>query len=147
MVVGRALAGIFAAAPMTNAGGESVGLRQFDSTDKTGSISDLWSPNERGLPLAFFSNVLFMGPCKFTKLLVELFLTCQLSAPSLVVSFHPGIGFTTSCSSSLVSLGSWSCSSSAKLSLLLSSASAPSSLGRRPVMNHSRLSRKSTSVP
>jgi MFS family permease len=49
MVVGRALAGLFAAAPMTNAGG---------------TISDLWSPEERGLPLAVFSNVLFMGPCE-----------------------------------------------------------------------------------
>ncbi|ETW80293.1 synaptic vesicle transporter [Heterobasidion irregulare TC 32-1] len=47
LLVGRALAGLAASAPMTNVGG---------------SVADLWSLDERGMPMAVFSAVLFVGP-------------------------------------------------------------------------------------
>ncbi|ESK91681.1 mfs polyamine transporter [Moniliophthora roreri MCA 2997] len=48
LVVGRQLAGIAASAPMCNVGG---------------SIADIWSVEERGIPMAVFSFTIFMGPC------------------------------------------------------------------------------------
>ncbi|THH21322.1 hypothetical protein EW146_g219 [Bondarzewia mesenterica] len=47
LLVGRALAGLAASAPMTNVGG---------------SVADLWNLEERGMPMAVFSSVLFIGP-------------------------------------------------------------------------------------
>jgi MFS family permease len=46
LVVGRALAGIFAAAPMTVIGG---------------TIADIWDVPDRGLPMALFSGTVFIG--------------------------------------------------------------------------------------
>jgi len=46
MVVGRALAGISAAAPMTVIGG---------------TIADMWDLKDRGLPMALFSGTVFIG--------------------------------------------------------------------------------------
>ncbi|KAK7050034.1 hypothetical protein VNI00_005466 [Paramarasmius palmivorus] len=48
LVVGRQLAGLAASAPMCNVGG---------------SIADIWSIEERGVPMAIFSFTIFMGPC------------------------------------------------------------------------------------
>ncbi|WWC86541.1 uncharacterized protein L201_001418 [Kwoniella dendrophila CBS 6074] len=48
MLAGRMLAGIASSAPMTNVGG---------------TISDIWSVEERGIPMAVFSCAIFMGPC------------------------------------------------------------------------------------
>ncbi|KAF7304374.1 MFS polyamine transporter [Mycena chlorophos] len=48
LVIGRQLAGLAASAPMCNVGG---------------SVADIWSVEERGLPMAFFSATIFMGPC------------------------------------------------------------------------------------
>ncbi|PPQ90717.1 hypothetical protein CVT25_005025 [Psilocybe cyanescens] len=48
LVVGRMLAGIAASAPMCNIGG---------------SIADVWSIEDRGIPMAMFSITLFIGPC------------------------------------------------------------------------------------
>ncbi|KAL7409823.1 major facilitator superfamily domain-containing protein [Mrakia frigida] len=48
LVVGRALAGLAASAPMTVIGG---------------SIADMWDTKDRGLPMAIFSATVFMGPC------------------------------------------------------------------------------------
>ncbi|ORY20787.1 spermine transporter [Naematelia encephala] len=48
MLAGRMIAGIASSAPMTNVGG---------------TISDIWSVEERGVPMAIFSSMIFMGPC------------------------------------------------------------------------------------
>ncbi|OXB38234.1 hypothetical protein LQV05_006469 [Cryptococcus neoformans] len=48
MLAGRMIAGIAASAPMTNVGG---------------TIADIWSVEERGIPMALFSGMIFMGPC------------------------------------------------------------------------------------
>jgi len=48
MLAGRMIAGIAASAPMTNVGG---------------SISDVWSTEDRGIPMAVFSATIFLGPC------------------------------------------------------------------------------------
>ncbi|KAG6819143.1 hypothetical protein H0H93_014918 [Arthromyces matolae] len=48
LVIGRQLAGIAASAPMTNVGG---------------TIADIWSVEERGIPMAIFSGTIFLGPC------------------------------------------------------------------------------------
>jgi MFS family permease len=47
LVVGRALAGLSASAPMCIIGG---------------SLADLWSEEQRGRPLAVFSMTVFVGP-------------------------------------------------------------------------------------
>ncbi|KAF9256577.1 MFS polyamine transporter, partial [Marasmius fiardii PR-910] len=47
LVVARQIAGLAASAPMCNVGG---------------SIADIWSIEERGIPMAFFSFTIFMGP-------------------------------------------------------------------------------------
>ncbi|WWD19342.1 hypothetical protein CI109_103801 [Kwoniella shandongensis] len=47
LVIGRALAGLSASAPMTVIGG---------------SIADLWDTKDRGLPMAIFSGTVFIGP-------------------------------------------------------------------------------------
>jgi MFS family permease len=41
------IAGLAASAPMTNVGG---------------TLSDIWSPEEKGLPMAIFSSLIFIGP-------------------------------------------------------------------------------------
>lgn len=41
------IAGLAASAPMTNVGG---------------TLSDIWEPHEKGLPLAIFSALIFVGP-------------------------------------------------------------------------------------
>ncbi|KAJ7143807.1 polyamine transporter [Mycena epipterygia] len=48
LVVARQLAGLAASAPMCNVGG---------------SVADIWSIEERGIPMAVFSATIFMGPC------------------------------------------------------------------------------------
>ncbi|KAG5636686.1 hypothetical protein H0H81_007147 [Sphagnurus paluster] len=48
LVVARQIAGIAAAAPMSNVGG---------------TISDIWAIEDRGMPMALFSGTLFLGPC------------------------------------------------------------------------------------
>ncbi|KAG7096278.1 hypothetical protein E1B28_003726 [Marasmius oreades] len=48
LVIARQIAGLAASAPMCNVGG---------------SIADIWSVEERGIPMAFFSFTIFMGPC------------------------------------------------------------------------------------
>ncbi|KAJ7653075.1 major facilitator superfamily domain-containing protein [Mycena polygramma] len=48
LVVARQIAGLAASAPMCNVGG---------------SVADVWSIEERGLPMALFSGTIFMGPC------------------------------------------------------------------------------------
>ncbi|KAL7415092.1 major facilitator superfamily domain-containing protein [Mrakia frigida] len=48
LVVGRAIAGLAASAPMTVIGG---------------CIADMWEARERGWPMAAFSGTLFVGPC------------------------------------------------------------------------------------
>ncbi|KAG6809193.1 hypothetical protein H0H92_001192 [Tricholoma furcatifolium] len=48
LVISRALAGIAASAPMCNVGG---------------SVADIWSVEERGIPMALFSGTIFLGPC------------------------------------------------------------------------------------
>ncbi|KAF7419550.1 hypothetical protein PC9H_002141 [Pleurotus ostreatus] len=48
LIVSRQIAGIAASAPMCNVGG---------------SIADVWSVEQRGIPMAVFSMTLFMGPC------------------------------------------------------------------------------------
>ncbi|KAL0579081.1 hypothetical protein V5O48_002923 [Marasmius crinis-equi] len=48
LVVARQIAGLAASAPMCNVGG---------------SIADIWSVEERGIPMAIFSFTIFMGPC------------------------------------------------------------------------------------
>ncbi|KAE9411519.1 MFS polyamine transporter [Gymnopus androsaceus JB14] len=48
LVVARQIAGLAASAPMCNVGG---------------SIADIWSVEERGVPMAIFSVTIFMGPC------------------------------------------------------------------------------------
>ncbi|KAJ7457263.1 MFS polyamine transporter [Mycena galericulata] len=48
LVISRQLAGLAASAPMCNVGG---------------SIADIWSIEERGIPIAVFSATIFMGPC------------------------------------------------------------------------------------
>ncbi|KAH8822694.1 major facilitator superfamily domain-containing protein [Flagelloscypha sp. PMI_526] len=48
LVVSRTIAGLAASAPMCNVGG---------------TVSDVWATHERGIPMAFFSASIFMGPC------------------------------------------------------------------------------------
>ncbi|KAG6873057.1 hypothetical protein C0995_003537 [Termitomyces sp. Mi166 len=48
LVIGRQLAGLAASAPMANVGG---------------TISDVWSLDERGIPMAIFSGTIYLGPC------------------------------------------------------------------------------------
>ncbi|KAJ7119287.1 MFS polyamine transporter, partial [Mycena filopes] len=48
LVIARQLAGLAASAPMCNVGG---------------SVADVWSIEERGMPMAVFSVTLFLGPC------------------------------------------------------------------------------------
>lgn len=48
MLAGRMIAGIAASAPMTNVGG---------------SIADVWSVEDRGIPMSVFSATIFLGPC------------------------------------------------------------------------------------
>ncbi|KAJ8514115.1 hypothetical protein ONZ45_g8269 [Pleurotus djamor] len=48
LVITRQIAGIAASAPMCNVGG---------------SVADVWSIEERGIPMAVFSLTIFMGPC------------------------------------------------------------------------------------
>ncbi|KAJ7708250.1 MFS polyamine transporter [Mycena rosella] len=48
LVVARQLAGLAASAPMCNVGG---------------SIADIWSIKDRGIPMAVFSATIFLGPC------------------------------------------------------------------------------------
>ncbi|WFC95942.1 hypothetical protein MBRA1_002598 [Malassezia brasiliensis] len=47
LLVCRQIAGLAASVPMTNVGG---------------TISDIWTPAEKGIPMALFSSVLFIGP-------------------------------------------------------------------------------------
>lgn len=47
LLAARMIAGLAASVPMTNVGG---------------SLSDIWIPEEKGLPMAIFSSVLFVGP-------------------------------------------------------------------------------------
>lgn len=47
LLAARMIAGLAASVPMTNVGG---------------TISDIWSPAEKGIPMAIFSSVLFIGP-------------------------------------------------------------------------------------
>ncbi|PWN88030.1 putative polyamine transport protein specific for spermine [Acaromyces ingoldii] len=47
LLAARTIAGIAASAPMTNVGG---------------TLSDIWAPHEKGLPLAIFSALIFVGP-------------------------------------------------------------------------------------
>lgn len=47
MLAARMIAGLAASVPMTNMGG---------------TISDIWAPEEKGLPMAVFSSTLFIGP-------------------------------------------------------------------------------------
>ncbi|KAL1759618.1 major facilitator superfamily domain-containing protein [Schizophyllum commune] len=48
LVVSRQIAGIASSAPMCNVGG---------------SVADVWSVEERGIPMAVFSVTIFIGPC------------------------------------------------------------------------------------
>ncbi|TRM69786.1 major facilitator superfamily domain-containing protein [Schizophyllum amplum] len=48
LVVSRQIAGIASSAPMCNVGG---------------SVADIWSVEERGVPMAIFSATIFIGPC------------------------------------------------------------------------------------
>ncbi|KAJ7773860.1 MFS polyamine transporter [Mycena metata] len=48
LVIARQLAGLAASAPMCNVGG---------------SVADVWSIEERGIPMAIFSATIFLGPC------------------------------------------------------------------------------------
>ncbi|CAK5265442.1 unnamed protein product [Mycena citricolor] len=48
LVVARQIAGLAASAPMCNVGG---------------SITDIWSIEQRGIPMAMFSVTVFLGPC------------------------------------------------------------------------------------
>ncbi|KAJ6531373.1 MFS polyamine transporter [Mycena vulgaris] len=48
LVIARQLAGLAASAPMCNVGG---------------SVADIWSIEDRGIPMAVFSATIFMGPC------------------------------------------------------------------------------------
>ncbi|KAL4399740.1 transmembrane transporter [Malassezia pachydermatis] len=47
LLASRMIAGLAASVPMTNVGG---------------TLSDIWKPEEKGLPMAIFSSVLFIGP-------------------------------------------------------------------------------------
>ncbi|WFD00939.1 hypothetical protein MYAM1_003695 [Malassezia yamatoensis] len=47
LLAGRMIAGLAASVPMTNVGG---------------TLSDIWTPEEKGIPMAVFSSVLFIGP-------------------------------------------------------------------------------------
>ena len=47
LLVCRQIAGLAASVPMTNVGG---------------TLSDIWTPAEKGIPMALFSSVLFIGP-------------------------------------------------------------------------------------
>lgn len=47
LLAARAIAGIAASVPMTNVGG---------------TLSDIWTPEQKGIPLAIFSAVIFVGP-------------------------------------------------------------------------------------
>ncbi|TRM63626.1 major facilitator superfamily domain-containing protein [Schizophyllum amplum] len=48
LVISRQIAGIASSAPMCNVGG---------------SVADIWSIEERGIPMAIFSVTIFIGPC------------------------------------------------------------------------------------
>jgi hypothetical protein len=132
LVVGRALAGISASAPMTVIGG---------------TIADMWDLEYRGLPMALFSGTVFIGRewnnhspvTSFATSFADFIPSCHhqpSSAPSLLVTSQPldGDGTTISSSSSLASRGAPPPSSSLRHTLLSFYVVVRQSSARKPVI-------------